>query len=212
MKSYDSETLERFDRGEVDYIDAISGLFDSGPLHLFIGQGQFSFMDADLGELEFHGAAGLLSIELPGSKTGLEAEAVTVRLAETYVPQGSEVPVNVFDDGVRASIDEEQWQWREALLHVFWRAQDGSIIHREQVGRRLFDAMRVEVDEGGTPRRVATLELPTIVQRDVEGKTHNAEFQKLIDPTDKGLEHAGTTARQKFQLGGMQEQQQGTSK
>jgi hypothetical protein len=207
MKPFDSETLDRFDRGEVDYLDAITAIFDSGPLNLFPGAvGEFTWDDAALGELTFYGAAALLSIELQPSKAGPEATPIRVRFSETYVPAGSDVPVNVFDDGIRATIDEEEWQWREVLLHVFWRATDGSILYREQVARRLIDAMPVEIDEDGRPVRVAVLEQPAIVQRDTEGKTHNAELQKLIDPTDLAFEHVGKTATQKFVLGSMPEQ------
>lgn len=208
MKPYDSATIARLEAGEVDYIDAVTGIFDSGVLNLFPGQGSFTFEDETLGEQTFTGAGALLSIDVGEVKAGNEAAPIYVRLAETYLPAGSTTPVNVFSDEDRASIDEEPWQWREAILSVFWLSAGGAILCREQVARRLIDAMPVEEDENGFPVRTAVLEQPAIVQRDVEAKTMNAELQKLIDPTDLFYEHVGTTAlRQKITLGAMPEQE-----
>src|SRR5690606_1880593 len=139
----------------------LTAIFDSEPLNLFLGGvGEFTFNDEVLGELNFVGAGALLSIQMPSGKLGLDVDPIEVRFAETYVPSGSTTSVNVFDDGVRASIDDEEWQWREVLLHVFWRDKDGSILCREQVGRRVIDRFAVEVDKDGNPVRVAVLELP----------------------------------------------------
>ncbi len=208
MKPFDSETIARLEAGQVDYLDALTGIFDSGPLHLFRGQGGFDWEDEVVGAASFVGAGALLSIEVPAGQTGNETPAIRVRLAETYVPAGASVPVNVFDDGVRASIDEEPWQWREVILSVFWLSETGAVLYREQVARRVIDAMPVETDEDGMPVRVAVLEQPAIVQRDVEGKTANSEFQRLIDPADRFFEHVGTTAlRQTITLGAMPEQE-----
>ena len=207
MKPFDSGTIARLEAGEVDYLDALTGVFDAGPVNLFIGTGQFPWEDDTVGSVTFTGAGALLSIELPAEQAGNEASAIRVRLAEMYMPMGSAVPVNVFDDGVRASIDEEPWQWREVILSVFWLDAGGLPVYREQVARRVIDAMPVEQDENGLPVRVAVLEQPGIVQRDIEGKTHNAELQRLIDPDDRFLEHVGTTAlRQKITIGAMPEQ------
>ena len=207
MKAFDSGTLARLDAGEVDYFDAVTAIFDSGVLNLFPGVGEFTVDDETLGEQTFTGAGALLSIDVGGQRAGHEATRMSVRLAETYMPQGSTTPVNVFDDGVRATIDEEPWQWREVILSVFWLAADGTILCREQVARRLIDAMPIEEDENGFPVRVAVLEQPAIVQRDIEARTHNAELQRAIDADDRFLEHLGTTAlRQKITLGAMPEQ------
>lgn len=206
MKSFDSDTLDRFDKGQVDYLDGMTGMFDDGPLNVFIGQpGKFDYEDTVLGTLEFVGSGALLSIDIPVAKTGNETEAIEVRVAEEYLPAGSTSPKSLWED-VGGEIDAVEWQWREVLLHVFWRAEDGSILYREQVGRRVIDSMRVEIDNQGRAVRILTLELPAITQRDIAAKTSNAQLQKLIDPTDKGFEHTARTAVQKFTLGKAQDQ------
>lgn len=158
-----------------------------------------------LGTLEFVGSGALLSIDIPVAKTGNETEAIEVRVAEEYLPAGSTSPKSLWED-FGGEIDAVEWQWREVLLHVFWRAEDGSILYREQVGRRVIDSMRVEIDNQGRAVRILTLELPAITQRDIAAKTSNAQLQKLIDPTDKGFEHTARTAVQKFTLGKAQDQ------
>jgi hypothetical protein len=75
------------------------------------------------------------------------------------------------------------------------------VIEREQVAVRQMDSMPLEWDEDGNPIRSLVLEEPDITQRDIEGKTSNAEFQALIDPTDKAFEHVGTAATHKINFG-----------
>lgn len=105
-----------------------------------------------------------------------------------------------------AGIDDEPWQGREAILSTFWRDANGAILMREQIERLVLDGMVVETDEEGRPIRVVTLERPDIIQRDIEGKTDNAEFQKQIDPTDLGYEHTAATATQKINFGRLQDE------
>ncbi len=207
MKPFDSEIIDRLERGDVDYVDGLTGIFDSEPVNVFLGQGSFDWNDDTLGEQTFTGAGALLKVEVGGAKAGPEAVPIRVLFAETYVPAGSTDPVNVFDDGVRASIDEEPWQWREVILSRFWLDAGGAPIYREQLARRVIDGMPIEQDEQGLPVRVFLLEQPNIVQRDVEGLTANAETQRLVDPVDLFMEHVGTTAlRQKITIGSMPEQ------
>lgn len=203
MKAYDSTTMARFERGEEDYIDALTFIFDSAIISVFPGQGTIPWEDETLGAQTFYGLGGLLSIDVPKSAMGNEALPITVRLAETYLPVGSDEPVNIFDDGARATIDEEPWQGREAIASRFWLDEDGVVVYREQIGRRIIDAMPTEKDENGLPIRVAILEREDIIQRDVEGKTANADFQRLLDPDDLACEHVGTTARQKISFGAL---------
>lgn len=203
MKVFDSVTNARFETGEEDYLDAITFLFDSAIINVFPGTGKFTWTDETLGTQTFYGLGGLLSIEVPPRRLGNEAQPVTVRLAETYVPVGQDEPVNVFDDGVRASIDEEPWQGREVILSRFWLDANGTPIYREQMDRRVLDAMPYEEDENGRPVRVAILEREDIVQRDVEGKTTNAELQKLIDPDDRSCEFIAATAHQQINFGAL---------
>ena len=206
MKTYDSATLARFAKGEQDYIDAIIFIFDSGLVCVFVGRGTFEWTDEEIGTQTFYGLAPLLSIEVPKQTLGNEALPITVRVAETYIPAGSDQPVNVFDDGVRATIDEEPWQGREAILSRFWLDENGVAIYRERIGRRIIDAMPTEEDERGNPVRLAILEREDIVQRDIEHKTANADFQQLLDPNDLSCEHIRTTARQKINFGALPEQ------
>ncbi|MBI1246167.1 MAG: hypothetical protein GC202_14290 [Alphaproteobacteria bacterium] len=202
MKSFDATTLARLQAGEVDYIDAVTFFFDSGAVSLFFGGvGSFDWSDATLGAQTFVGGGALLSIELPEQKLGAEAQPITIKLAETYLTEGSDTPVNVFDDGVRAEIDEEEWEGRTAILSCFWRAADGSIIEREQIDVRQINRVHREIDEAGNPLLIATLELPDIIQRDIEGKTQNADLQAMIDATDLGFEHAAETVTQKIYFG-----------
>jgi len=202
VKTFDPDTLARLEAGEVDYIDAITLVFDSGIANFAIGmKGQFTWDDATLGEQTFHGGGSLVNLDVPENALGPESQAITASLYETYMPEGADTPVNVFDDGVRATIDEEEWEGRTAILSIFWRTSDGAIIEREQVAIRQMDSMPLEWDEEGNPIRSLVLEEPDITQRDIEGKTSNAEFQALIDPTDKAFEHVGTAATQKINFG-----------
>jgi hypothetical protein len=143
----------------------------------------------------------LVEMDVPENALGPESRAITVKLFETYMSEGSDIPVNVFDDGVRATIDEEQWEGRPAILSVFWLSEDGVVLEREQIAVREMDSMPLEWDGNGNPVRSLVLEEPDITQRDVEGKTSNAEFQALIDPTDRSHEHIGTAKNQKINFG-----------
>lgn len=211
MKLYDSTTIARFAKGEEDYLDALVFVFDSGLACVFIGQGSFVWTDDEIGTQTFHGLAPLLSIDVPKQSLSNEAQPITVRLAETYMPAGSDVPVNVFDDGVRQTIDEEPWQGREVILSRFWLDENGVPIHRERIARRFMDDMPTEEDENGNPVRLVVLEREDIIQRQREAKTANAEFQKLLDPTDLACEHIRTTARQKISFGALPETAAATS-
>ena len=206
MITLDSSTLARLALGEADYFDALVFIFDSGLVCVFPGIGQFDWTDEEIGSQTFYGLGALLSIEVPPQSLGNEAQPITVRLAETYLPAGSDEPVNVFDDGIRTSIDEEPWQGREVILSRFWRDANGVPIHRQRIGRRVIDAMPTEEDEAGNPVRVAVLEREDIIQRDVEAKSANADLQRLLDPTDLAMEHVGTTARQRINFGAKPEQ------
>ncbi|MBN9335620.1 hypothetical protein [Devosia sp.] len=210
MKLYDSATMARFAKGEEDFIDAIIFIFDSGPVCVFVGRGSFTWDDEEIGLQTFYGLAPLLSIEVPSQSLSNESLPITVRLAETYMPEGSDTPVNVFDDGVRQTIDEEPWQGREAILSRFWLDENGVPIYRERIGRRVIDDMPTEEDEAGNPIRTAVLEREDIIQRNVEAKTVNADLQRLLDPTDLACEHIRTTARQQISFGALPEQSAGT--
>lgn len=202
MKTYSSDTLARLAAGEVDYLDAASLVFDSGVISVFMrGKGQFVWDDATLGEQTFYGMGPLVEMDVPENAIGPESRAITLRLFETYMEEGSDIPANVFDDGVRATIDEEEWEGRTAILSVFWLSKEGAILEREQIAIREMDAMPLEIDQKGNPMRSLILEEPDITQREIEGKTSNAEFQALIDPTDKAFEHVGTTKSQKINFG-----------
>lgn len=196
MKTYSATTQARLDAGEVDQIDAVVFFFDGGTIALFKGVGSFPW-----DSITYRGAGALLSIEAPPSTASAEAQAIVLRLRETYVPEGSDTEVNIFDNGVRATIDQEDWRWRVAILSTFWRDKDGAVLEREQVGIRLIDDLHREVDEQGRPTLVVVLEEPDIAQRAIEGKTANAELQALIDATDKGMEHVGTTVDQPVNWG-----------
>lgn len=202
MKSFTAQTLARQEAGEIDYIDGLTFLFDSGAASLLIGtRGQFEWTDAQLGTQTFIGTGNLVSIEMAADALGPKATPISVRLTETYLPAGGDEPINVFDDGVRASIDAENWQGRLCVISSFWLDAGGDIIERETIDIRQIDMMPTEVDANGNPYRIAVLERPEIRQRDIAGKMRNAEFQSLIDPTDKSFEHVGATARQKITFG-----------
>ena len=202
MKSYDAATLARFAAGEVDYLDALTFVFDSGVASIYPGgKGQFTWTDATLGTQTFFGTGPLVSIEVPKVEAGAASEPVVVKLTETYMVEGSDVPVNVFDDGIRATIDEEEWEGRDVVLSVFWRTAGGDIIEREQIGIRQMDTMPIEWDEKGNPIRSLYLEEPDITQRDVEARTGNVAFQALVDATDRGLEHVGTARTERINFG-----------
>ena len=202
MKNYDPATLDLLAAGHVDYLDAITLVLDSATVNLVAGmKGSFEWTDDTIGTQTFYGAGGLMTLDVPDSATGDQSQAITASLAETYLPEGSTVPANLFDDGVRATIDEEPWEGREAILSMFMRDANGGIIEREQVAIRQIDSMPMQWDQGFNPIRQAVLEEPDITQRDIEGKTSNAAFQALIDPDDKAFEHVGTASIDKIYFG-----------
>lgn len=210
MIIYDPVIASQFAAGKTDAFDAVTFVFDSGVVSVFLGQGRFEWEDPQLGTMDLVGLGGLLSIEASAQVVGGEAAAVTVRLAETYYPAGATEPVNIFDDGVRASIDEEPWQGRAAILSRFHRSTEtGLPVMREQLSVRMIDSMSIEEDDDGNPIRVILLEREDIIARDVEGKTENADFQKLIDPTDLAFQHAGTIRTQDISWGGLPPQKAG---
>ena len=210
MKPYSPELLDELEAGNVDYRDAVELVFDSGVVRLVVGiKGAFGWddvtgvampWDAAPGDV-FHGGGQLVSLDVPENALGPESRAITARVFETYLEEGSDIPVNTFDDGVRATIDEEEWEGRAAVLSVFWFGSSGLPILREQVAVRTMDQMVLDWDGDGNPIRSLILEEPDIMQRDIEGKTANAAFQALIDPTDRAFEHVATAQRQKISFG-----------
>lgn len=210
MKPYSPELMAALEAGEVEYRDALELVFDSGVVRLVIGiKGAFGWDDiagvampweASPGDI-FHGGGQLVRLTVPENALGPESRAITASIFETYLEEGSDIPVNTFDDGVRASIDEEEWEGRAAVASVFWFDAGGLPILREQVAVRVMDQMVLDWDQDGNPVRSLILEEPDIMQRDVEGKTANAAFQALIDPADKAFEHVATAQRQKISFG-----------
>lgn len=202
MKTYAPGVVVDHSAGRIDAIDALTLVLDSGVVNLAIGvAGTFVWDDPAFGPMTFVGAGGLVTLDVPENALGPQSQAITATLFETYMAEGSDIPVNVFDDGVRASIDEEVWEGRIAIPSIFWLDENGSIMAREQVAVRQIDSMAMQWDDAGNPMRIATLEEPDITQRDIEGKTSNAEFQALIDPTDRSHEHIGTAKNQKINFG-----------
>lgn len=208
MKNFDATTLDRLENGEVDYLDTALFVFDSGVVGMWIGgRGQFTYNDPDIGEHTWYGGGSLLEMEIPGNSLAGESAQVVLRLNETYMVEGSDEPVSIWDDGGSPPFDPdgEPWQGREVILSVFWRDDDGTILMREQVERLAMDQMVMETNDSGRPQRVITLERPDIIQRDIEGKTDNAEFQKQIDDADLGYQHTAATASQKIFFGRLDE-------
>lgn len=208
MKTFDPDTIDRLEAGEVDALIGIAFLFDSGIVAFFVGaHGQFTWSD-EMGNLTYYGMASLLSIDIPKASLANEAESITVKLFETYLPENSDVPVNIFDadsPSVRDMLDGEPWQGREAVISYFWRDAGGGILMREQIARRIMDSMPQQFDETGRPIRVAILERPDVIRQQIEGRSSNAEFQRLIDPADKGFYHVAQTATQKINFGKLPE-------
>jgi len=210
VKPYSPALIAQLDDGLVEYRDAVELVLDSGVVRMVIGiRGAFGWSDItgpsmpwdeDAGDI-FHGGGHLVQLDVPENALGPESRAITARVFETYMAEGSDIPVNTFDDGVRASIDDEEWEGRPAVLSVFWFDTNGLPIHREQVAVRTMDQMVLDWDADGNPVRSLVLEEPDIMQRDIEGKTANSAFQALIDPTDKAFEHVSTAQRQQINFG-----------
>lgn len=210
MKTFSSDVLDRLSAGEVDFIDAATLILDSGIVNVWIGgRGEFPWTDSEMGSQTFYGFGVLLSMDIPGNSLAGNSAQVILRLNETYMVEGSDTPASIWDAVIDESPefdpDLEPWQGREVILSTFWRDADGSILYRETVERLQIDCMEIEKDETGRPVRVITLERPDVIRRDIEGKTDNAEFQKLIDADDKGYEHVGQTATQKINWGRLQD-------
>lgn len=202
MKTYDTATAADHAAGRVDPVDLVTLVFDSGVMHLALGvRGTKVWDDPVLGEMTITGAGALAALDVPEDAFGPESRAITARLYETYMVEGSDVPVNVFDDGTRTSIDEEEWEGRTAILSILWLSEGGVITEREQVAVRQIDQMYVDIDADGNPMRVAILEEQDITQRDIEAKTANAASQALIDPDDDSFAHVGTVVTQKINFG-----------
>jgi hypothetical protein len=195
--SYSDETLARLAAGEVDVIDAIELYLDEGTVAFCPGiVGQFTYDG-----ISYVGARGLLTLDLPDQQMGGQSQPITATFAETYVPPNSDEPVNVFDDGVRASMDDITWQNRVAIPAVFWLDENGTILDREQVDVMQIDGMTQQADASGRMLRVGTLERPDIIQQDIEAKTADPAFQKLIDANDLGLSQAASTVTQTIYFG-----------
>jgi hypothetical protein len=202
LKTFESSTSADHAAGRVDAIDMLTLVLDSDVFHFAIGvRGSIPWDDPEWGMITITGAGALGSLDVPEAAFGNESKAVTARLYETYLPEGSDTPVNIFDDGVRTSIDEEEWEGRTAVLSILWLSEAGSIIEREQVAVRQIEQMYVDRDGDGNAVRVAVLEEPDIIQRDIEAKTANAASQALIDDTDDSFAHVGTARLQKVTFG-----------
>lgn len=186
----------------VDTLDAITFVLDSGTVSFVLGaKGTFVWTDGIIGTQTFYGAGKLMSIDLPETTMGPASRAVTVSLRETYLPEGSDTPVNIFDNATIDIIDQEEWENRTVIGSIFHLDNNGGIIEREQVFIRQIDGMPQVWDAEGNPLREAVLEEPDIIQNDVEGKTANKEMQALIDPTDISFQHVGQTQDQKITFG-----------
>jgi len=197
VRSYSDETLARFAAGEIDELDAIEVYLDEGTIALCPGiVGSFSY-----GGLTYVGARGLVQLDVPDAATGNDSQPITVTLAETYTPPDSDVPVNIFDNGTAASIDDIAWQGKTVVLAIFYLDSGGTILDREQVDVMQIDGASQQIGEDGRLLRVFSLERPDIIQRDIEAKTMDAALQALIDPDDRGMEHAGETVSQDFYFG-----------
>lgn len=202
MKTFDPATSADHSAGRIDAVDMLTLVLDAEVVHFAIGvRGSIPWDDPDWGAITITGAGALGSLDVPEAAFGPESKAVTARLFETYLPEGSDAPVNIFDDGVRLSIDEEEWEGRTAILSILWLSEGGTIIEREQVAVREIDQVYVERDAEGNSVRVAVLEEPDITQRDIEAKTANAASQLLIDATDDSFAHVGAARTQKITFG-----------
>jgi hypothetical protein len=202
LKTFEASTNSDHDAGRVDAVDMLTIVLDSDVVHLAVGViGSIPWDDPEWGAITITGAGALGSLDVPETAFGQESKAVTARLYETYMPEGSDTPVNIFDDGVRASIDDEEWEGRTAILSILHLSEAGVIIEREQVAVRQIDQMYVDRDGDGNAVRVAVLEEPDITQREIEAKTANAASQKLIDPTDNSFRHVGKARTQKITFG-----------
>jgi hypothetical protein len=202
LKTFEASTSADHIAGRIDAIDMLTLVLDSDVIHFAVGvRGSIPWDDPEWGEIIITGAGALGSLDVPENAFGPESRAITARLYETYMPEGSDTPVNIFDDGVRLSIDEEEWEGRTAILSILWLSEAGTIIEREQLAVREIDQMYVDRDGEGNQVRVAILEEPDITQRDIEAKTANAASQLLIDATDNSFKHVGTARLQKITFG-----------
>lgn len=202
MKVFDPAIAADHAAGRIDAVDVLTLVFDSATMHLALGvTGTYVFDDPTIGEMEIIGTGNLVSLDVPESALGPASQAITATLFETYLEEGSDVPVNIFDDGVRATIDEENWEGRPAIGSILWLSEAGAILGREQVFVREIDAMPMEWDEAGNPMRRAILEEPDIIQRDIEGRTANAELQAMIDPDDDSFSQVGVARLQEIHFG-----------
>lgn len=202
MKVFDPAIADDHAVGRIDAVDVLTLVFDSATMHMALGvAGTYTFDDPTIGEMVIIGTGNFISLDVPESALGPSSQAITATLFETYLEEGGDVPVNVFDDGVRATIDEEPWEGRPAIGSILWLSEGGDVLGREQVFVREVDAMPMEWDEAGNPMRRAVLEEPDIIQRDIEGKTANAELQAMIDPADTSFSQVGIARLQDIHFG-----------
>lgn len=98
MRNFDSDLLDRLDAGEVDYIDGVTFIFDSGVANMWIGgRGSFEHTDDTIGTQTFYGGGSLLAMEVPGNSLAGDSAQVILRLTETYMVEGSDEPVSIWD-------------------------------------------------------------------------------------------------------------------
>lgn len=200
MKTFDPDIQAQLDAGLIDYRDAVLFALDEGNYGFFSGgRGSVTF-----GGLTFVGSGSLIEFSLPDENTSLASAPIEVSLSSHYEVDG--VVTRIFDDATLNSIEDSNWMRRPAIIYEIWFDADGQVIDLVQRARREIHQIRHTEDPKRGYTITGVLETPSVFQTYVEYKRRNSSIQKLIDPTDKGLEYTSTVRNEKVYFGRMPEE------
>lgn len=194
MRTYDPDIEAQLDAGQIDRRDAVLFILD---------EGAFGFVSGVVGTLtwndvEYTGAGSLLSIGMGESDFGTQS-SIEVSLSSHYEVDG--VRTEVFDNGTLQTIEQMSWFRRPAIVGRFWIANTGAIIDFEQRARcEIHQIVHSETADSGYMIK-GILENINVFRRLRDSKTRNAEFQKLVDPTDRAFDALSVVATDRIYWG-----------
>lgn len=177
MKSYSAEIEAQLAAKKLNRRRAIR--FD-------LPSGSYGFITGYRGSLTvegvlYVGSGGLIDIEDSDGKITGEADEVTVTLASHRRINGE--LVKLFDPHLLASIEDEVWFMRPAVVQRFWFGPGRQLEDIEQMQlRQIFSVEHLGGRDG--KRIMARLMTPAAMAKVFEAKRNGPDLQKLIDPDD----------------------------
>lgn len=175
------------------------GAYTSTHLLLFdLFEGLFGFWGGHgtvtVNSIPYTGSGSLIEISQVNLGSDISASPLTVSLRA--------VPESALTSDVLASIDTYGYKNRPAHLSLaYFDPVAGVIVTAMQWWRGYIDTIEHEQTVGGTYSLVAHLEPLSLDHARVGYRMRSDTDQKLLDPTDRFFEHAGTTMMQKLPYG-----------